>query len=436
MKSFKRNKARKLSEVNIQLPKININSKRKSYFQPLEFMSFKAKKFGSFIDNENNINNETNINKNENENTIEEIKINENKNKNKCNNYIKDIITNVNNKYNIQSKINTSLNNELKKEKIKENIYSYFISDFNRQNIKRKQNNKKQKISNNNSIIIFPRITKEKFEEIKQAKKNKLGQKEHFFTELIKEYKKDNTSNKKNKINIQNIDFQVKVSKKKALSILEDSGIIEAYDYLINNIKETGWPKKDLYEYSANIIKNYEKKWKKKKIQKTREEVEKHFEDKKKNFLQNLNKKNKNNKYNDMLFKILNERERNKFIKKLNKSRSSLYIMERNLSTNNFNKGNSNIKYKNININISQRNNSRNYKLNNNDITKNNSNYIRRNNNKQLKIKISLKNNKYNNYSTSNLYEKNLYKFYKDVLKEDKMEGNVINLKKILINKK
>ena len=31
---------------------------------------------------------------------------------------------------------------------------------------------------------------------------------------------------------------------------------------------------------------------------------------------------------------------------------------------------------------------------------------------------------------------KKIYKFYKDVLKEDKIEGNVINLKKILINKK
>ena len=236
---------------NIKLPKINLNSNRKS---PTLNANNDSSGNTNFLEN-NEINEYENINNLENK--TEEF----NKN-NKINNKIDDIISEVNKKFNISNKINSfTINTETKRA----NISSYFINDFTRKNFMKKKINKIKEKENlnkkeSNHIIIFPRITKEKMEEIKLRRDKRLDQEKKddiAFKKILKDYEEEKQPNKKNKINIYNLDFQLAINTRQVLSILEDSGIIEAYKYLINSIEKTGWPKKDLYEYSSNIIKGY-----------------------------------------------------------------------------------------------------------------------------------------------------------------------------------
>ena len=106
--------------------------------------------------------------------------------------------------------------------------------------------------------------------------------------------------------------------------------MIEAYKYLITHLCKYGLPSGSLYEYSSGIIKNYEKEWKKKKSKLLNEKKEKKIENKKKLLLNkkyinnNLNKSNEN-----LLYKVLKKREQDQFIKKLDKSRSTLHITKK-----------------------------------------------------------------------------------------------------------
>ena len=68
------------------------------------------------------------------------------------------------------------------------------------------------------------------------------------------------------------------MSRNKAQHILEDGGMIDAYKYLIENLCKNGLPSGSLYEYSSELIKNYEKEWKKKKSKMLNEKIEKHFD--------------------------------------------------------------------------------------------------------------------------------------------------------------
>ena len=288
-----------------KLPKINTSLKRKN---------FNPKNIEASLKNDNNkINNKTC-----------EIKKQE-----IFNNNIDDIIIEVNKKFNISSKVNTSLNNETKKE----NMSSFFVNDFSRKNFFIRKNNKKAKentnLIDNYNLIVFPRITKTKLEKIKSLGNKILfrDRKENIaFKKLLEDYSEKENTIKKNKENIYNLEFQIKVNKRKVLSILEDSGIIEAYDYLINNLKPTGWPKKSFYEYSPNIIKGYKNKFVKNQIRKRNEIVEKYLEDRNKYYTVNkINEKN-----NIKLLRVPKEREANIFIKKLDKSRSTLNIISTN----------------------------------------------------------------------------------------------------------
>ena len=288
---------------NTKLPQINISIKSKNFISKNNETSLK--------NNNNKINNKTG----------------EIKKKEIFNNKIDDIMTEVNKKFNISNKVNTSLNNETKKE----NMSSFFVNDFTRKNFFIKKNNKRAKqntqLIDNNNLIVFPRITKTQLEKIKSLGNKILfrDKKENVaFKKLLEDYSEKENTNKKNKENIYNLDFQIKVNKRKVLSVLEDSGIIEAYDYLINNLKQTGWPKKSFNECSSNIIKGYKNKLVKNQTVK-RNEIEKYFKDGNKNYT--VNKINVNN--NIKLSRVFNEREReaNKFNKKLEKSRSTLHII-------------------------------------------------------------------------------------------------------------
>ena len=424
---------------NIKLPKINLNSNRKS---PTLNANNDSSGNTNFLEN-NEINEYENINNLENK--TEEF----NKN-NKINNKIDDIISQVNKKFNISNKINSfTINTETKRA----NLSSYFINDFTRKNFMKKKINKIKEKENlnkkeSNHIIIFPRITKEKMEEIKLRRDKRLNQEKKddiAFKKILKDYEEEKQPNKKNKINIYNLDFQLAINTRQVLSILEDSGIIEAYKYLINSIEKTGWPKKDLYEYSSNIIKGYESKWKKKKIKKRNEITEKYFEDKLKHYKEEKNKGNENIK----LFRVLKAREENKFIKKLDKSRSSLNIIKKNITllnksnNENMEKNNNNdskekntdFKYKKVNIRFRNNNN----KINSRNAKIINKNAFENNNNGKLYFKISINkkdeatNFENNNDSSTNKNKNHLQRSY-DISMDNKFEGKIINVKKILNN--
>ena len=51
-------------------------------------------------------------------------------------------------------------------------------------------------------------------------------------------------------------------SKKKGLKILKNSGILDAYEYLLESLCKYGLPTGDLYEFSALTVLKYEKKFK------------------------------------------------------------------------------------------------------------------------------------------------------------------------------
>ena len=424
---------------NIKLPKINLNSNRKS---PTLNANNDSSGNTNFLEN-NEINEYENINNLENK--TEEF----NKN-NKINNKIDDIISEVNKKFNISNKINSfTINTETKRA----NLSSYFINDFTRKNFMKKKINKIKEKENlnkkeSNHIIIFPRITKEKMEEIKLRRDKRLNQEKKddiAFKKILKDYEEEKQPNKKNKINIYNLDFQLAINTRQVLSILEDSGIIEAYKYLINSIEKTGWPKKDLYEYSSNIIKGYESKWKKKKIKKRNEITEKYFEDKLKHYKEEKNKGNENIK----LFRVLKAREENKFIKKLDKSRSSLNIIKKNITllnksnNENMEKNNNNdskekntdFKYKKVNIRFRNNNN----KINSRNPKIINKNAFGNNNNGKLYFKISINKkdeatNFENNIDSSTNKNKNYLQRSYDISMDNKFEGKIINVKKILNN--
>ena len=51
-------------------------------------------------------------------------------------------------------------------------------------------------------------------------------------------------------------------AKKKGVKILKTSGIIDAYEYLLNSLCQYGLPEGDLFEFAALTVLKYEKKQK------------------------------------------------------------------------------------------------------------------------------------------------------------------------------
>ena len=100
--------------------------------------------------------------------------------------------------------------------------------------------------------------------------------------------------------------------------------MIEAYKQLIKNLCQNGMPKGNVYNYCSEFIKNFERVWQKMKYKKLSKKIEQHFKDKKELYIKN-NENNNKNKY----FRVLEQREEMQFIKKLDKSRSSLRVIKR-----------------------------------------------------------------------------------------------------------
>ena len=293
----------------------------------------------------------------------------------KSSNTINDIITNVNKSHNINTKITSNKKTEEKKKlsQSRDSPKSKSVKNIKMISPKNKEKNnnkitfnKKRNIQLYNGLNIdksidndsikpvminnAPRITKEKLKQIQERRRKRIMREKKGFeqqSKMLNEKKalKDNHhGNKKDDIQYSNkINSPIEMSQKKAQSILEEGGMIDAYKFLISHLCKNGMPPGNLYEYCSTIIKNYEKEWKKKKYKMLNEKIQKYFEDKRKSFLL-LGKMNLNNNFE---YKALEKREENQFIKKLDKSRSSLRIIRKNPIANNNTQKNENLSNKN-----------------------------------------------------------------------------------------
>ena len=179
----------------------------------------------------------------------------------------------------------------------------------------------------------MPKMTKEKLNEIKERriariKREKRGI-ENTSMKIMDEIKGQNSIIKSGEIVLNDIlssiNTTTKISHKNAQKILEDGGMIEAYKYLIKNLCKNGMPEGNVYDYCSDFIKNFEKVWQRMKFKMLNKKIEEHFREKKELYIKN-NENTSSNKY----YKVLEQREEMQFIKKLDKSRSSLHVVKRN----------------------------------------------------------------------------------------------------------
>ena len=112
--------------------------------------------------------------------------------------------------------------------------------------------------------------------------------------------------------------------------------MLDAYKYLVIQLWKNGLPTGNLFEYSAYVIKNYEKKWKEKQSKLKKEKVEQYWKEKKEEVQKyeqqkkkmpdkkSFNTKKAKEEENKIkaLNRSLDEREINKLIN-MDKSRSS-----------------------------------------------------------------------------------------------------------------
>ena len=248
---------------------------------------------------------------------------------------INEIIENIH-KTSSMKNINKRNNNTLKKDNTKQNNRnkSFKSSDNNKNNISLDQsikqiNNINMSVKNFSKPVI--KISNEKLQELQEKRNKRLIKEQKDFEiqeKILDEQRKVNNILRKDREKLFN-NFEkpkIEYSQKKAQSILEDGGIIEAYKYLIKHLCQLSTPPQNIYDYSSEIIKKYEKIWRIKKFKLLNEKIEKHFENKKQNYL----KGDISNQDNIKIYKVLERREENKFIKNLDKSRSMLHITSRN----------------------------------------------------------------------------------------------------------
>ena len=326
------------SENKIKLPLIKINKGRNIPQKTKDKININ-KETKSPIKKENN---------NDKKNNVTEEVIKENNNNIKS---IDDIIKDVNKNHNIFSKINSvgnekenndeslsnilDLNKKIAYSTIAEDKNGSKVNNINKKNYNNsiKNHNKATIKDNAKEVVLIPRITKEKLKELQEKRKKRLVQEQkekEILSKMMEDIKNsNNTSTRKSEVT-NNINYEIKISQKDVLLTLEEGGIIEAYKNLINNLRQNGIPPGNIYEYSAKMIRDYEKEWKKKKFIKQNEKIEKYFEEKKQNYLKNLSQDNKDKvkNNNNLIYKVLKDREENQFIKKLDRSRSTLHVIK------------------------------------------------------------------------------------------------------------
>ena len=178
----------------------------------------------------------------------------------------------------------------------------------------------------------MPKMTKEKLNEIKERRIARIKQEkkklEYNSLMIMNNIKGENSIIKSGEIVLDNIlksiNTPIKINYLNAQKILEESGMIEAYKQLIKNLCQNGMPEGNVYNYCSDFIKNFERVWQKMKYKKLSKQIEEHFKEKKELYIKN-NENNTKNKY----FRVLEQREKMQFIKKLDKSRSSLRVIKR-----------------------------------------------------------------------------------------------------------
>ena len=325
---------------DIKLPLIN-QTKKNTTIKSIKTTTNKNNKDIIKVDSAKNIlNEEKNKNQKKNNNleiNTESRKFSENNNNDKIN----EIIDNVNKKRNINTKVindgfhstDNNINKINKKKKYKFKIYkplnpllvphedmSFIKEHHTKENFYKDLLNK------------MPKMTKDKLNEIKKRrnariKKEKLGY-EFNSNKIINDIKGQNSIIKSGEIILSdilnNINDPIKISQKYAKKILEESGIIEAYKHLIKNLCKNGMPEGNVYDYCSEYVKNFERVWQKIKFRMLNKKIEEHFKEKKKELIE----KNENN-ISNKFFRILEQRNEMKFVKKLDKSRSSLHIIKR-----------------------------------------------------------------------------------------------------------
>jgi len=310
---------------------------------------------------------------------INKLEISKDLNKNdKADDKINEIINDVNKTRNIKTKVN--YNNINNKNGFNSSSTSKLIELNNNQN---KLTNKKKKYKfkiykplnpllapHEDMSFIKDHSTKENFykkisssltrktkDELNKIKKRRIErlekekkQIENSNRKIMNDIKGQNSIIKSREIVLNDIlnsigDSRKKMSQKNAQKILEDGGMIEAYKYLIKNLCKNGMPEGNVYDYCSDFIKNFERVWQKIKFKMLNKQIEEHFRETKEKLI-----KEDVNYRNNKVYKALEQREEMRFIKKFDKSRSSLHIMKKNIKQSNEIYKNNDMKTDNLGI--------------------------------------------------------------------------------------
>ena len=225
----------------------------------------------------------------------------------------------------------TSSNNNPKIKKSFDTTNSSETSNKNRG----KSDAKKKKVYNYSKEGIEdegPRISEEKLSQLKEQRIKRLKQEKKeeekqlkLYEKLIEEYK-NNSKERRTKKKTEDVEENQKIiiSSKKAQTILEEGGMLDAYKYVLAQLCKIGLPTGNVFDYASIAVKNYEKKWKEKKSQMMKEKIDKYYEEKQKELeSQNLESK----KDSRIVNKSLEHREELKFIQSLDKSRSGRNVV-------------------------------------------------------------------------------------------------------------
>lgn len=193
------------------------------------------------------------------------------------------------------------------------------------------------------------RIAQSKLEEEKNKK---------LYENIVKEYQEKGKTTKIKTIQTEETilseinkkpESTINMNEEKTMKILKEGGVLDAYQSLVVELCKNGLPIGSLFEFSADYVQSYEKKWKIKKSKENKKELDEYWNEKKK-VLEEWEKQkserpgeNKNNKIESeeekkmkILEKNCNEREFNHFIQSLDKSRAT--IKKKEVIKNNINK--------------------------------------------------------------------------------------------------
>lgn len=111
---------------------------------------------------------------------------------------------------------------------------------------------------------------------------------------------------------------------KKTHKLLKNNGMLDGYKYVLANICKDGLPQGDIFEYSAYLFQNYEKKWKALKSKEVKEKIMKYKEEKQKSKIEGGSSLSLNNSVNNIKAKSpspdKNEKKDSNDLNKTNKT--------------------------------------------------------------------------------------------------------------------